>query len=135
MEKPELPKEPNIVLRLLCFLLGLLFFVLGAIVGIVGLILWKWLHFPRITFTVCSIPIMLSIFFFGYSFFGNQDAMTIAQKPLKQPYLKHGEQKDLQFRKRTDGTRISIIPVPGGREVSGECVNGYYTEHSGSADV
>lgn len=135
MEKPELPKEPNIVLRLLCFLLGLLFFVIGAGAGIIGLILWKWLHFPRITFTVCSIPIMLSIFFFGYAVFGNQDAMSVAQSSAKQPYLKDGKQKDVHFHRRSDGSRISITPVPGGREVRGECINGYFTEHSGSVDL
>lgn len=135
MEKSELPREPFFLLRLLSFFLGLVLFVSGIAIGVFGLVLWKWLRLPKFTFTFCSIPILLGIFFFGYTFYGNQDAVAFAQRPKKSPYSRHGKQEDVQIRHRSDGSRISIVPVRGGREVSGECIGGYYTEHSGSSDL
>lgn len=134
-DKPEI----HIVIKVLCFILGLFLFVIGTVIGLFGLILWKWFSFPKFTFTFCSIPILLSIFFFGYCFYENNDEVVLTKQPSKKKsyYKDERNQKEKVCnagRKDFNSkSRDSYAPLPWGRE-TGRFISGYYVENSGSFD-
>jgi hypothetical protein len=129
-EEEKLP----LLIRVFCFLAGLFFFFIGLVVGFIGILLWKWVGFPKAVFTFCSIPILFSVFFFGYCVYGNDNESNPKHRLKEKTYSNDEQNKEVQV---LDGkhARDSLIPVPGGREASGRIEQGYYIEHSGSSDL